>query len=119
MNVKERIKFFVESQDLNVSTFEKTIKASNGYVNSISKSIGLEKLESILENFPKLNIEWLLTGKGEMLKKDNNTQLPTAIPVSTPNGIPLLPNNAFAGIGDEYMESVILSIAVAMWLPAS
>ncbi len=72
MSVKERVKIFAKSQNITIIAFEKSIKASNGYVNSISKSIGLDKIELILENFPNLNIEWLLTGKGEMLKTKGN-----------------------------------------------
>jgi len=68
MNVKERIKQFIEAQNLTVSAFEKEINASNGYINSISKNIGIDKLNTILEKYPKLNVEWLITGKGEMLK---------------------------------------------------
>lgn len=68
MNVKERLKKFIKSQNLKISDFEKSINASNGYINSISKGIGVDKLELIIENYPILNIEWLLTGNGSMLK---------------------------------------------------
>lgn len=68
INVKERLKKFIKSQNLKISDFEKSINASNGYINSISKGIGVDKLELIIENYPILNIEWLLTGNGSMLK---------------------------------------------------
>ena len=72
MNVKDRLKIFIEYNKLPVSTFEKSIKVTNGYVNSISKSIGIEKIELILELYPNLNLEWLFTGKGKMLKSELN-----------------------------------------------
>lgn len=78
MSVKKRLKDFIKSQGLTISGFEKDINVSNGYVNSISKGIGGEVLLSILEKSPKLNIDWLLTGKGSMLKED------TSKPVNTP-----------------------------------
>ena len=65
--VKGRLKFFIESENLNIKGFEQRISASNGYVNSISKSIGGDKLRAINRVFPNLNIDWLLTGEGEML----------------------------------------------------
>jgi hypothetical protein len=68
MNVKERIKEFTKYSKITVSAFEKSILVTNGYVNSISKSIGIDKIGLILEKYPNLNIEWLLAGKGEMLK---------------------------------------------------
>ncbi len=67
--VKTRIKQFCESQGLTVSGFEKSIGVANGYVNSISKSIGIDKICNVLEKYPNLNLEWLLTGSGPMLKE--------------------------------------------------
>lgn len=66
--VKERIKLFCETEHITISSFEKKIGVANGYVNSISKSIGIDKLVKLLEIFPNMNIEWLLTGTGEMYK---------------------------------------------------
>lgn len=70
MSVKERLKKFIKSQKMTVSGFEKDINVSNGYVNSISKGIGGEILLTILEKSPNLNLNWLLTGEGEMLKNE-------------------------------------------------
>lgn len=68
MTVKDRIKEFCKAESLTISAFEESIGVSNGYVNAISKSIGLDKLNTIIEKYSNLNIEWLLTGKGEMRK---------------------------------------------------
>lgn len=68
MSVKERIKVFCKAEGITVSAFENSIGASNGYVNAITKSIGIDRLNLILEKYSNINIEWLLTGKGEMLK---------------------------------------------------
>ncbi len=74
MSVKKRLKSFIKNQKIAISTFEKDIKVSNGYVNSISKGIGGEVLLKILEKFPNINIEWLLTGNGDMFKNGNISQ---------------------------------------------
>lgn len=68
MSVKIRIKDFCQSENITISAFEASIGVSNGYVNAISKSIGIDKLNTIIEKYSNLNIEWLLTGRGEMLK---------------------------------------------------
>ena len=73
MSVKERLKFYIKSIKLSITAFEDSINVANGYVNSISKSVGVDKIELILENYPKLNLEWLLTGQGEMLKSAPHT----------------------------------------------
>ena len=68
MNLKKRLKTFISKKRLKISFFESEIGLSHGYVNSITKNIGNDKLERIVERFPELNIEWLLLGKGSMLK---------------------------------------------------
>lgn len=68
MSIKDRTRLFVKSQQITIKAFERSINASNGYINNISRSISLEKIDLIVEKYPVLNIEWLLTGKGDMLK---------------------------------------------------
>lgn len=105
MSVKERVKKFVKYENISIIDFEKSINVANGYVNSISKSIGIDKINTILEKYPNLNIEWLLTGNGEMLKdsinnKDEQDKIITANHTlqSNTKGIPLIPSYAMAGV---------------------
>jgi len=76
MTVKNRVKAYCEAIQMTVSAFEKSIGVANGYVNSISKSIGIDKVSLILEKYPNINIEWLLTGKGDMLKTKRTPRNP-------------------------------------------
>ena len=94
MTVKERIKAFCKAEKTTVSAFESRIGVANGYVNAISKSIGVDKIQTILEIFPRLNIEWLLTGRGDMYKGDLR---PVATHSDSQEGIPLIPLSAMAG----------------------
>ncbi len=76
LTVKQRLIKFIKYKELSQGKFEKLIGASNGFVNNISKSIGAEKLQSILYNFPELNADWLLFGLGNMLKmKPESTKI--------------------------------------------
>lgn len=68
MGVKERIIKFVDYINIPIKTFELNCKMSNGYVSSIRKSLGTEKLDNVLKAYPVLNRDWLLYGEGEMLK---------------------------------------------------
>lgn len=68
--VKERLLEFIRSKNIPVNRFEKTCGLSTGYINNIRKSIQPEKTQSIANNFPELNMGWVLTGEGEMLKED-------------------------------------------------
>lgn len=66
--VKERLECFLKSKKISKTEFGKRIGASASYVSSIRKSIAPDKIEGIAENWPELNIEWLMTGEGQMLK---------------------------------------------------
>ena len=68
--LKERLIEFIKSQGLSQGKFEKRINFSNGYVNSISKGIGGDKLQRIIGEFPQLNSDWLLYGRGNMLNNE-------------------------------------------------
>ena len=68
MSIKSRTKEFIEHKGLTVSGFEEMCNLSNGYVSSMRKGYGHDKLNNVLTTFPDLNREWLLYGEGEMLK---------------------------------------------------
>ena len=90
--VRDRLIRFIEHKGLSKNKFEKLCGLSTRYVSNISKSIQPETIEKISLNFPELNTGWLLTGEGEMLKEDYAKG-------SAEKGIPLIPNEAFAGYG--------------------
>ena len=73
-SVSGRLKQFLMEKDIKISHFEREIGVGNGYVNSISKGIGQKVALSIQEKYPNLNIEWLLYGKGTMLKTAANEE---------------------------------------------
>ncbi|MCC9063353.1 S24 family peptidase [Flavobacterium piscisymbiosum] len=81
-NTIQRIKHYLDYKGIKVSALEKQVGMSNGSFASQlknNKTIGLDKLENILNKYTDINLDWLLTGKGEMLKFDvleeNNSKL--------------------------------------------
>lgn len=64
--IKERLKKFADSQRISVREFERKCGFGNSFVNHIGQSIGVDKLEKILQAFPSLNKDWILYGYGEM-----------------------------------------------------
>lgn len=72
INIKDRLSVFIEYKNLSKYAFEKSIGVSNGFFNSINKSIGSDKLGYISKTYPDLNISWLITGDGEMLNTFEN-----------------------------------------------
>ena len=107
MSVKDRIKEFCKVEKLSVTAFETSIGVSNGYVNSISKSIGIEKLNTIIENYSNLNIEWLLTGKGPMLKSAEPIDTYKPLSGPTPPAVEVKPIHKPRSIEKKVEEQVV------------
>ena len=73
----ERFFYFLEKKGLKHTPIEKEIGLSNGYLGKMKArkaSIGSDVIEKIVSMFPDLNTDWLITGKGDMLK-GNNTEI--------------------------------------------
>ena len=82
--ILERLKEYIDSKGISVSAFEKSIGMSNASFGKSLKNkgaIGTDKLENILIVYPDLSPDWLLTGRGEMIKSkrtfpENHTSCP-------------------------------------------
>lgn len=68
MTTKDRLKMFVSSLGLGRNKFETLLGLSNGYISSKSSAISSDVIEKIAFAYPDLNLEWLLRGKGDMFK---------------------------------------------------
>lgn len=66
--IKERLTAYLKYKGINKSEFGRKVGVSNSYISAIRKSIQPDKTEKIAAAFPDLNVAWLLTGDGEMLK---------------------------------------------------
>lgn len=87
--VSERIKEYIDYKGIKIAAFEKSIGMSNASFGKSLKNkgaIGSDKLENILSIYKDLSPEWLLTGRGSMLKtKSTSAPLPSCkepIPLS-------------------------------------
>lgn len=93
--ILERIKQYIDYKSISVAAFEKSIGMSNASFGKCLKkggAIGTDKLENILSVYSDISPNWLLTGKGDMLR--NTTEL---TPTKDGTGIPLIPVEAMAG----------------------
>lgn len=66
--VRDRLEYYIAHKGLSVRRFEILIGASNGYVSNIKLNITPAKQKQIQSAFPDLNMSWVLTGEGEMLR---------------------------------------------------
>jgi hypothetical protein len=75
MTVKERLKEFAKSKEKSVREFEIQSDIGIGYINAIRISISPDKIQSIVSRYPDLDIDWLFTGEGEMLKSEKEAPI--------------------------------------------
>lgn len=68
MNVKTRLEQFCEHRKLSIGGFCREARISNSYFSNVKGEMGIAIKGKIKEAFPDLNIDWLITGEGEMLK---------------------------------------------------
>lgn len=77
--ILERLKQFIDYKGVAVSAFEKSIGMSNASFGKSLKNkgtIGADKLGNILHAYPEINLHWLITGEGEMLKGSDQPENP-------------------------------------------
>lgn len=68
--IKDRIINFIKAEGLTVRSFEVASSMSNGAVSKMGDNTRRKILDQISAAFPQLNMDWVLTGEGEMLNPD-------------------------------------------------
>nr|DAT89969.1 MAG TPA: hypothetical protein [Caudoviricetes sp.] len=93
--IKDRTIEFVKHKGITMKTFEQRCGLSSGYVTSMRKGFGSDKLSNVLTAFPELNRDWLLYGEGEMIKGNvSQTSHGDNSPNINGNGNHLEPNSS-------------------------
>jgi hypothetical protein len=69
MSTKTRLQEFVKYKGMGRNRFEESVGISSGYISSRSSSVGSEIVERIARTYKDLNVEWLITGMGKMIKE--------------------------------------------------
>jgi SOS-response transcriptional repressor LexA len=89
--IKQRILLFADTLGISKRKFYENIGVSRGTLESTS-GITEDVMAKFIAKYSEINLSWLLVGEGEMLKsKATLTNIPD-------NGIPLIPDQAMAGI---------------------
>ena len=74
MCTTQTIKKYLKWKRIPIQEFLRMIGKSPSYLNS-TKDFSTDVLKQVMVLFPDLNIEWLLTGEGEMLKTPGSGQV--------------------------------------------
>ena len=70
LTVKERILQYIEFKGFTRNSFAEKIFLSNSFFSNQSK-VGTDVLLKIFREFPELNFDWVITGRGKMLMANN------------------------------------------------
>lgn len=77
----DRLFKYIDNKGVSVSEFSKRIGVSNGYLakqKSGKANIGSHIIEKIVRAFPDMNLLWLMTGEGSMIRlQENESELVT------------------------------------------
>ena len=96
--MKDRLRQVIDYYNITTNNFSQKIGVSEGAIRKVllqNTTLRSDTLDKISQNFTDINIDWLVTGRGSMLRSD----LPAAHPATEPGaGIPLIPINAMAGV---------------------
>lgn len=69
---------YLDYKGISKYKFYKDTKLSNGFLDK-NRNIGSDKCAIISNSYPEINIEWVITGKGKMLKTDHENNEKTAV----------------------------------------
>lgn len=102
VTTKERILHYIECKNIPKSKFYNDLGIKRGLLDSdkLKASVTDVVIAKILAIYKDLNINWLLTGEGNMLRTEYEKEenIPVAHPSDSPmEGIPLIPISAMAG----------------------
>ena len=86
--MNQRLQQFLSAENISQAQFADSIdvaRASVSHVLAGRNRPGYDFIRSIAEHYPKLNLEWLITGKGKMYKQDSPAAAapaPAPVPVA-------------------------------------
>lgn len=105
-NIRKRMIYFADTKGGGRSMFMDVTGIKKGMFDpkDIDRAIGSDKLSNILEFYQDLNAEWLIMGKGEMIKTAYKSELnePAIAYIDSKKdfAIPFVSINAIAGFGN-------------------
>jgi hypothetical protein len=69
MSTKEKIIEYLRVKGISKTKFSTDTGLSNGFLDS-GNSLGVDKLKIIISKYPDINLNWLVSDQGEMIKTD-------------------------------------------------
>lgn len=107
MTTKERLKEFLSIQKIGRNRFEEQLGISIGYMSSKANTVTSDVIEKTISAYPSLNLDWLITGKGPMLKSESsNIVAEPSVEYGKKQTRPRIPYTAAAGSLTSAVEGI-------------
>lgn len=115
--IRKRLVQYIESKGISKYRFYKEMNLSNGFLDK-EGSIRSDICEKISYQYKDISLEWLITGGGDMIKKDEK-ELERFMNMQSIYSVPLLPVNAQGGPFDDFEAQVKLNDCERIISPVS
>lgn len=90
--LSNRLSDIIDFYELSINSFEQKIGCSSGVIRKIlskDTDISAKWILKISENFPKIDLHWLITGEGNMFKVNYKSEKKTDVRTNKINNEPL------------------------------
>lgn len=109
--ILDNIRKLAEKEGITIGAIERKIGASKGVLSrAITNGTDIQAkwITAIVENYPYVSADWLLTGKGEMITSSESSQKKMVkVSEQSQEGIPLIPLDAMAGYFEGEMQVLL------------
>ena len=109
--ILDNIRKLAEKEGITIGAIERKIGASKGVLSRAMTNgtdIQAKWITAIVENYPYVSADWLLTGKGEMITSSESSQKKMVkVSEQSEEGIPLIPLDAMAGYFEGEMQVLL------------
>ena len=81
--MNQRLQQFLSAENISQAQFADTIEVARASVSHVlagRNKPGYDFIRSISDHYPKLNLEWLISGKGKMYKQDALPEVSNPVP---------------------------------------
>ena len=99
MSIKERLQKYCDERHTKIGTFCRVAGISGSYFNQVKGGIGPTIRKQIEAKYKDLNIDWLITGEGEMLLP----QVPVQAAIMTPHPVSNITTGDVTGNGNNFV----------------
>lgn len=115
-SVSDRLAFFLKQKGKGQTAFEKEAGLGRGYVKNASDNMGSKVMSKIKKQYPDININWLLTGEGQMLTEESEESKGSVVMDKKPKGAIPFYGDLPVSAGKQELATVLANMEPTGWI---